>query len=198
MIRPALLIGVTVVLCSCGGAEPGADAATPRPLFPLEVGTTWQLVDERTGAAAPPVRVARPAEPSGVVLRGFPGLPPTRVRENGTSIEAWDPDPGRWEPFLRLGAETGTSYRVDLSQSLLWRNVLVTVAARDATASDADGETVRNAVRLTLRPKGKGMADAGLEELVFAPGVGLARVVETTIAGPRVTVLGPLGGAPTR
>ncbi len=198
MIRPALLIGVTFVLCACGGAESGADAATPRPLFPLEVGTTWQLVDERTGAAPPPVRVVRPAESAGVVLRGFPGLPPTRVRENGTSIEAWDPDPGRWEPFLRLGAATGTSYRVDLSQSLLWRNVLVTVAARDATASDADGETVRNAVRLTLRPKGKGMADAGLEELVFAPGVGLTRVVETTIAGPRVTVLGRPGGAPTR
>jgi len=33
------------------------------------------------------------------------------------------------------------------------------------------------------------VADAGVEELVFAPGVGLVRVVETTIAGPRTLLL---------
>ena len=73
----------------------------------------------------------------------------------------------------------------------------MTVAARDATVADAEGRQVRDAVRLTFRYRGT-LADAGLEELVFAPGVGLARVVEMTIAGPRVSVLERSAGAPTR
>jgi hypothetical protein len=197
MIRPALLIGVAAVLCACGGADEGADAGTQRSLLPLEVGKTWQLYDERTGVRRASVAVVRQAEPTGVVLRGFPGLPEARVRRNGAAVEAWDPARSGWEPFLRLGAPAGTSYRVDLSQTLLWRNVVVTVAARDATVADAEGRQVRDAVRLTFRYRGT-LADAGLEELVFAPGVGLARVVEMTIAGPRVSVLERSAGAPTR
>jgi hypothetical protein len=198
MIRPAILIGVTAVLCACGGAEQGADAATQPSLFPLEVGRTWQLYDERTGTRTNSLAVVREAEPTGVILRGFPGLPEARVRRNGAAVEAWDPGPGRWEPFLRLGAPAGTGYLVNLSQTLLWRGVHVTVASRNATVADANGRTVRDAVRLTIRAKGKGLADAGLEELVFAPGVGIARIVEMTIAGPRVAVLQRSAGAPTR
>jgi hypothetical protein len=197
MIRTTLLIGLALALCSCGGAEGGANAATDPSLFPLEIGKTWRLYDERTGRRVNSVAVTREAEPSGVILRGFPGLPEARVRRSGDAVEAWDPGASRWQRFLRLGAPAGTSYLVNLSQTVFWRNVVVTVASRDAAVADADGRTVRGAVRLTFRNRGK-LADAGLEELVFAPGVGLARVVETTIAGPRVTVLGRSGGAPTR
>jgi hypothetical protein len=143
------------------------------------------------------VAVAREAEPSGVVLRGFPGLGQARVRSAGEGVEIWDAGARRWQRFLRLGAPVGTSWVVNLPRTLLWRNVVVTVASRDAAVTDEDGETVRGAVRLTLRNRGK-LADAGLEELVFAPGIGLARVVETTIAGPRTSVLQRPGVAPTR
>jgi hypothetical protein len=197
MIRLAFLIGVVVALSACGGVDEGADAGTQRSFFPLQVGKSWQLYDERTGVRASSVAVVREADPAGFVLRGFPGLPEARVRRVGDAVEAWDPGAGRWEPFLRLGAPAGTTYRVDLPQTLFWRNVVVTVATRDATVADANGRSVRGAVRLTIRSKGK-LADAGLEELVFAPGIGLARVVETTIAGPRVTVLERSAGAPTR
>jgi hypothetical protein len=197
MIRTALLIGVALALCACGGADEGANAATQPSLFPLEVGRSWQLYDERTGRRAGAVAVAREAEPAGVVLRGFPGLGEARVRGVGDAVEVWDPVARRWTRFLRLGAAAGTSWVVNLPRTLLWRNVVVTVASRNETVEDADGRAVRGAVRLTLRNRGK-LADAGLEELVFAPGVGLARVVETTIAGPRTAVLQRSGGAPTR
>ena len=39
-------------------------------------------------------------------------------------------------------------------------------------------------------PPGGKLVDAGLEELTFAPGVGLVRIVEQTIAGPRTKLLG--------
>jgi hypothetical protein len=197
MIRIALLIGVALALCGCGGADEGANAATQPSFFPLEVGTSWQLYDERTGRRLSAVAVAREAEPSGVVLRGFPGLGEARVRSAGEAVEIWDPGTRRWKQFLRLGAPAGTSWAVNLPQTILWRNVVVTVASRSAVVGDEDGRTVRGAVRLTLRNRGK-LADAGLEELVFAPGIGLARVVETTIAGPRTAVLRRSGGAPIR
>jgi hypothetical protein len=90
--------------------------------------------------------------------------------------------------FLRLGAPAGTRYVVDLADTALWRSVVVTVASRRAVVEDATGRTLRNCVRLVVRQR-KPVADAGVEELVFAPGVGPARIVEQTIAGPRTFLL---------
>jgi hypothetical protein len=69
--------------------------------------------------------------------------------------------------------------------------VTVTVASRSAVVHDARGKTLRNCVRLTFAAR-KRMPDAGLEELVFAPGIGFARTSEQTIAGTRVRVLSTL------
>ena len=103
-------------------------------------------------------------------------------------MEAWDAADGRWETFLRLGAPAGTRYKVDLPRAGLWRNLVVTVASRKLEVEDARGRTLRGCVRLTFRNP-KGLADAGLEELVFAPGVGIVRVAEITIAGTRTRLL---------
>ena len=142
---------------------------------------------ERGGTAT--VSVARGS--SGLVLRGLVGAPELRVRAAGRSVEAWDSSAGRWEPFLQLGAAAGTTYAVDLAGTALWRSLVVTVAARTAVVHDGRDKTLRNCVRLTFQAR-KPIADAGLEELVFAPGVGIVRTTEQTIAGLRVRVLSAL------
>jgi hypothetical protein len=64
----------------------------------------------------------------------------------------------------------------------------VKVDSRRTVMFDAGGKALRNCVRLTFAAR-KPIADAGLEELVFAPGIGFARTTEQTIAGPRVHLL---------
>ena len=106
------------------------------------------------------------------------------MRPSGADVQAWDSRVDGWRPFLRLGARTGTRYLVDLPGAPLWRALDVKVASRSATCSDANGREVRGCVVLELTSR-KPVADAGIERLVFAPGLGLAEVVVQTIAGPR-------------
>ena len=169
-------------------AVPYAGAAGPPSAFPLADGNRWILSDVEGGGRAT-VSVRR--QPTGLVLQGLPGTDSLRVRAAGRTIEAWDPVNRRWEQLLRLGAPAGTKYVVDLGGEPLWRSLRVTVASRKAVVHDARGKTLRNCVKLTFRAP-KQVADAGLEELTFAPGVGLVRSVEMTIAGPRERVLASL------
>jgi hypothetical protein len=186
MRRSAVVTGVIAsVACWCAAA-----VAAPPPLFPLGDVVTWRLTDQHGAALV--VKASRSAE--AYVLRGFPGLGPVRVRAHGSDVQAWDGRGKRWAPFLRLGARTGTRYRVDLPEAPLWRAVDVTVESRSAVCADARDRPVRGCVALALRSR-KPVADAGVERLVFAPGVGLAEIVVQTIAGPRTYTLGG-GGAP--
>jgi hypothetical protein len=186
MKRTAVVAGVVALFaCWCAAA-----VAAPPPLFPLRDGATWKLADQR--GAAMVVKASRSGQ--AYVLRGFPGLGSVRVRPKGSDVQAWDAQGARWAPFLRLGARTGTRYRVDLRDAPLWRAVEVTVESRSAVCADARDRPVRRCVALALRTR-KPIADAGVERLVFAPGIGLAEVVVQTIAGPRTYTLGG-GGAP--
>lgn len=169
-------------------AAPAVGAAVRPGLLPLAAGNRWVLRDERGGGAAT-VTVVRGA--SGLVLRGLVGAGDLRVRPAGQAVQAWDPSERRWEPFLRLGAPARTMYAVDLAKTAFWRSLVVTVASRHATIVDGRGKTHRNSVRLTFAAR-EPIADAGVEEVVFAPGVGFVRITEQTIAGPRVRVLDAL------
>ena len=182
---PVLAVLVLVLAGSLGSA---AGAGVQPSLLPLAEGNRWLLRDVEVGSTAT-VSVAR--GPSGLVLRGLVGAGELRVRAAGRAVEAWDPSAGRWEPFLRLSAAAGTTYSVDLAGTTLWRSLVVTVASRAAVVHDGRGKTLRNCVRLTFRAR-KPIADAGLEELVLAPGVGIVRTSEQTIAGSRVRVLAAL------
>jgi hypothetical protein len=181
MTRNAIVSAAAVTLVLAATA-----AAAPTPsLFPLADGNRWTLRDSDRGATSTiSVRRLGPA----YLLRGFPGAGDLRVRADGQSVQAWDATQRRWEPFLPLGARAGTTQPVDLGATALWRNVLVTVASRNATIADDDGSELRGCTLLTLRSKGK-LVDAGLEEIAFAPRVGPVRIVEQTIAGPRVKTL---------
>lgn len=175
-----------IVVAGCGAAA--GDEAAPQPsptLLPLANGNRWVLRDDERGSTAT-ISVAR--TPSGLVLRGLPGLGDLRVRAAGRAVQAWDPASSRWEPFLRLGAPVGTRYKIALAGAPLWSSVTVTVESRAAVVRDGRGRTLRNCVRLTFATR-KPVADAAIEELVFAPGVGFVRTAEQTIAGTRVRVL---------
>ena len=124
------------------------------------------------------------------MLRGFPGFATLRVRPVGGDVQAWNARGARWAPFLRLSAPVGTRYRVDLPASPLWRRIDVTVTSR-ATCYVAS-RPVRGCVTLDLRAL-QPIADAGVERLVFAPGIGPVEIVVQTIAGPRTYSLGRTG-----
>ena len=180
---------ILALAAGCGAAAgDSADSTVAPALLPLADGNRWVLRDVETRSAA---TISTVRTPSGLVLRGLPGAGDLRVRAAGRTVEAWDLAGARWEPFLRLGAPVGTSYKVDIAASALWRGLTVTVASRSTVVHDARGKTLRNCVRLTFATR-KPIADAGLEELVFAPGIGFARIAEQTIAGTRVRVLAGL------
>jgi len=180
---------VLIVVAGCGAAAgDDADPKAPPPLLPLADGNRWVLRDV-AGPSTATISVVR--GPTGLVLRGVPGARALRVRSVGRAVQAWDPASARWEPFLRLGAPVGTRYTVDLSGAPLWRSLTVTVASRTAVVHDARGRTLRSCVRLTFASR-KAIADAAIEELVFAPGIGFARIAEQTIAGTRVRELASL------
>lgn len=168
-------------------AAAGSDIRAAGPThFPLAGASTWYLTDEQTAAGS--TISVHAGTGGGIVLRGFPGAGDLRVRRAGAAVQAWDAGEKRWEPFLRLGAAVGTRYTVALSREPLWRSVVVGVVSREAAVEDARGRERRNCVVLRLSPP-KGVADAGVEELVFAPGIGPVRVVDATIAGPRTRLL---------
>ena len=169
----------------------GSAAMTPPRLLPLAAGNRWVLRDDSGGTQT--ISVSR--GPSGLVLRGLPGAADVRVRAAGSAVEVWDAGDRRWEPLLRLGAAVGTSYLVELSGTPFWQSLTVRIASRQVVVHDGRGKTLRRCVRLTFTTR-KPIADAGLEELVFAPGVGFVRTSEQSIAGPRVHLLSSLRLAP--
>ena len=187
MSRHVLIVSIFFALVAV--FLPAATTASEPPsLLPLAGGNRWVLSDAELGGTKT-ISVTRGA--TGLVLHGLPGAGDLRVRAAGRAVVAWDSASGRWEPFLRLGAAAGTTYLVDLAGSELWRSLAVTVGSRRTVVTDARGKTLRNCVRLTFAAR-KPVADAGLEELVFAPGVGFVRTSEQTIAGPRVHLLAAL------
>jgi hypothetical protein len=182
----ARLIRSSLLLALLAGTLAATSAASPVPRYlPLAEGNRW-LLQGSDGGGAETISVGRGTP--GLVLRGLPGAGDLRVRPVGQAVEAWDPAEARWEPFLRLGAPVGTKYVVALAAEPLWRSVIVTVASRRAVVEDARGQTLRNCVVLGFATR-KPIADAGLEELVFAPGVGFVRTSVQTIAGPREHLL---------
>ncbi len=158
-----------------------AAAGTQPSMFPLADGNRWTFRSTVVGGVR---TVAVEQRPGGLVLNGFPGVGPLRVRTTGRTVEAWDTADRRWEALLRFGAPTGSAYRVSLGEAPLWRGALVSVASKKTTVHGSGGRAYRACTQFTLRPPAK-LADAGVLELSFAPGAGPVNWVEQSIAGPR-------------
>jgi hypothetical protein len=176
---------VSVGLLTLSFGVAGGASAEPSPSpFPLADGNRWTLRNVETNAAK---TVSVRKEPEGFVVSGLPGAPALRVRWVGETLQAWDTADERWEAIFRFGGPAGKGYPVSLRNTLLWRNVVVTLTSKRATVEDFGGRT-RNCVRFTFGYK-RGLADAGLESMSFAPGIGPVRIADQTIAGTRELAL---------
>jgi hypothetical protein len=166
------------------GVTASSGATTPSP-FPLTDGNRWTLrdVDRNT-----PRTISARQTSEGMVVSGFPGLADMRMRWSGQTLQAWDSSQGRWEALFRFGAAAGERYAVNLADTYLWRSLVVTVSSKRAAVRDFRGRAVAGCTRFTFESR-RPIADAGLEEISFAPGVGPVRIVDTTIAGRRVLAL---------
>ena len=173
-------ISVGLITLTLGASE-SSDAARRASPFPLVDGNRWTLRDVNTNA---PRTIAVRRGDAGLVLSGLPGMPDVRVRWSGRTLQAWDRGNRRWEALFRFGAAAGETYTVDLSETLLWRRLVVTVASKRAAVEDLTGRTRRGCIRFTFRAR-KPVADAAIEAMAFAPGVGPVHVAEQTIAGER-------------
>jgi hypothetical protein len=180
-MRYALIVVIGVMAIHVGSAA----ACHGKDLFPLAAGNTWRFESEssRTTRNMSIVRQA-----GGLVLQGFPGSPALRVRTRGARIDAWDTAAQRWRPFLRLGLPKGSAYRVDLGANPMWRGVRVAVKAKGAKVNDPSDRSYEGCTTLSFRP-GRGVADAGLLEMSFCPGIGPVVFSEQTLAGPRAWAL---------
>jgi hypothetical protein len=169
-----LLVVVLIVSALAGVA---VSSAAEQRLFPLAAGNRWVLKDEKSPHRTT-MSIAESA--SGLVLRGLPlARGELRVRDTGRSVQVWDTADRRWEVLFDFGAPAGSMYVVDLAATE-WRRVRATVASRSVSARDYQGEIHRRCTRITFRFR---LADAGVEEMVFAPETGPVRITETWIGG---------------
>ena len=176
-----LSVLLALVLAPVAGAGVGGQ---PQQLFPIARGNQWTLRELGSGL---PRTVSIRQGVSGLELFGFPGLTDgTRFRRSGADVQVWEPDRQRWVTLLRFGP-AGTRYAIDLRGAPVWRSVSVRVVSTVAAVRDFRGRVHRGCARFAFRHRG--LADAGLAELTFAPDVGLVRISEASFAGPRTSVL---------
>ena len=176
-------ISVGLLTLVLGAAAGGYAAPRPNP-FPLADGNRWTLRDVETNVART-MRVR--SEGRGLVLHGLPGAAPMRVRWAGETVQVWDTSNDRWEALFRFGEPVGESYLVRLADTLMWRNVVVTIAAKRAPVEDHRGRPLIS-TRFTFAAKIP-IADAGIESMSFAPRVGPVQISEQSIAGTRKLTL---------
>jgi hypothetical protein len=197
--------GAVALAVALGGAVASAQGQREiRPVlgslsyFPLTVGNRW--VYERTGPGGTSTWTAEVAEatmPAGpwqvYRLEGyFPGVPRwVRADRRGTVTE-FLPGGAREYLWYLLGAPPGMSWQLQLAPTptagpagdCVDGSRLV-VASRDDVVNVPAGQFTR-VVRVDFRSR---CADAGITTEWFAPGVGLVRREETSIAGPVVSEL---------
>ena len=169
------LVGLLAFLVGTAGSAP----AQPRSPFPLAEGNRWTLRDQESIATT---RMTVRETGGNLVLSGLPGAPALRVRWLGETVQAWDSGSDRWEALFRFGEPARSSYRVNLANAPLWRNLVVTVDSKRAPVDYAG--RVRMCTRFSFSAKSK-TRDAGLESMSFAPGIGPVLIAEQTIAGTR-------------
>lgn len=206
-VRPARYLSWAVVVAvGLGGAATLAQGrGEVRPLlgsasyFPLGVGDRW--VYNRTGTGSASTWKAEVAEtavsgsPSQVYLLNgyFPGVPRWVRTNRGGTVTELAPAEAREYLWYRLGAPVGTSWELQLAPTPTALPVAddcvngsrVVVASRDDVVSVPAGQFTR-VVRVDFHSR---CADAGITSEWFAPGVGLVRREEASIAGPVVSEL---------
>lgn len=206
-IATVLLAAVAVAVPATAADQPVTTRIRPelsaRAYFPLQPGFRW--VYEVVGAIGArrtwQVEVLdRPAPMP--LMPGHAYLPLVGYFDSGPRNVRSDPFGNVFERsgdtrdhlWYLLGTPVGTSWELSTAPPELscLAGVRLTIGARDEVVTVPAGE-FRDVVRVDY--SGSQCADAGITTEWFAPGVGLVRRAETTIAGPLVSnlVLAELG-----
>lgn len=158
--------------------------------FPLGIGFRWVYLVQGVGEShTREVRVLMPENPSdraGFPIQGYlGGLQATHLIKSGDDSSIVETGAGGVEYlWYRFGAEVGESWvmRIGPGGSADCEDgVTLTMAAKDEVVSVPAGE-FRDVIRIDRQRLL--CADAGIVSEWFAPGVGLIRRVEESIAGP--------------
>lgn len=201
--RACLVLAVltlTLLVWPTATVAQGTVRPTLRPvtLFPLEVGTYW--VYERRGATGTSTwrvevvadSATAPAQPARGLSGYFPG-PARQVRVWPLDVVT-EVDPGghRDSLWYLLRAPAGMSWTLELAATQppvvgldCIDGAKLHVARRDESLTVPAGEFTK-VVRVDFATR---CVDAGITAEFFAPGVGLIRRDETSIAGPVISEL---------
>ena len=155
--------------------------STPEELKPFALrrySEGWTYGDRKIRVTVPIRTVYGPAY-------GLEGLLQNRIirkDEGGKILELRNDD---WRLLFDLNAAEGTTWKLDTSQGEddLLDGATVTVASRSERVKVPYGKFEKS-IHLILRPR-PGLADAGITDLWFVPGVGLVKGSEVWIGGSR-------------
>lgn len=112
------------------------------------------------------------------------GLSTQWVHRRGETIYAWDASTRRNSELFKLDASVGDSWAVELTQA--FGPATMTLAAKGETVTTRAG-TFHDCLLFTYRAPQ--VADAGWSRIWLAPGVGVVRWGEGSIAGERLFAL---------
>ncbi len=155
--------------------------------FPLAVGNSWTYTVSGLGSASGPVtvRVTRSVtvgEQEYFELAGYAGAPAlVRLTSDGRLVEL-DSRTGQERLWYDFAAPEGATWRPEIPVDCLGT---AKIASRHAKTEVPAGSF--DALQITYGATQ--CADAGWDEETFAPGIGLLRRTEITIAGPRAMLL---------
>ncbi|MDP6779008.1 MAG: BsuPI-related putative proteinase inhibitor, partial [Candidatus Latescibacteria bacterium] len=152
--------------------------------FPTQVGMTWTY----GGSPMEVARMVRILEATTVgtdsvfYWDGFQGRRALSVRDSGQVFEHRE---GKWRLLFDLGSTVGVSWTLEGTPASgdLMDGTQVTVRSRTDTVTVPYG-TLAPCIHLVLKPSPQ-LADAGVVDAWFAPGIGLVKWVENSFAGPQ-------------
>ena len=191
---PATLTGLDD---ATGLSEPPVAVSLAADYFPLQVGNYWKY-EKRWGSNVLEeykVEVLRRAYSYHYFtfywLAGyFPHTPPEQrlvCRTYSNNVFEWSRNSYWLNLWYKLGSAVGTRWRFVLEGGNPCNSpLLATLASRTETVTVPAG-TFANCVKVVYSEHG--CADAGMTAEWFAPGVGLVKREDTSIAGPMETVL---------